>query len=129
MNYLQMIGDRALRRFKYDENNRPGHEDYGAEHRDASSIETADLVISKAVGEWHYPVLDIDYPAALVPSSTPGHFHLYLNRAVPWEKYQAVLDALADACLIESGYRNASKERGYTSVRLPWRPKKQETAA
>src|SRR4051794_39832810 len=26
-------------------------------------------------GDWHSPVLDIDFEARLIPSSTPGHYH------------------------------------------------------
>jgi hypothetical protein len=68
----------------------------------------------------HRPVLDLDLPAQLIPSSTPGHFHLYLDREVEHEPYMRLLDALADCGLIEDGYRNASRDRGYTAVRLPW---------
>jgi hypothetical protein len=68
----------------------------------------------------HRPVLDIDLPAQLVPSSTPGHFHLYLDVEVPHGAYMALLEALAAAGIIERGYCNASRERGYTAVRLPW---------
>ena len=71
--------------------------------------------------EWmHRPVLDIDFPAALVPSTTPGHFHLYLDRLMSWRMYEQLLEALADAGIIERGYATASTERGYSSVRLPW---------
>lgn len=68
----------------------------------------------------HAPVLDIDYHAELIPSSTPGHFHLVLDKALPWDKYQKVMRALADADLIEPGYAGASSARGYSAIRLPW---------
>lgn len=71
-------------------------------------------------GRTHRPVLDLDLPAQLIPSSTPGHFHLYLDVEVPHRAYMALLDALAVAGVIEEGYRNASRERGYTAARLPW---------
>lgn len=68
----------------------------------------------------HRPVLDIDVPAQLIPSSTPGHFHLYLDVEVEHEAYMGLLDALATVGILEPGYVSASKERGYTAVRLPW---------
>lgn len=68
----------------------------------------------------HRPVLDLDLPAKLVPSSTPGHWHLYLDVAVPHSTYMDLLVALAAAGIIERGYCDASRERGYTAVRLPW---------
>lgn len=69
---------------------------------------------------WHTVMLDLDLPARLVPSSTPGHSHLYIDAAVPWDKYAALLRALADADVIEDGYANASIVRGHTALRLPW---------
>lgn len=77
---------------------------------------------------WHKPVLDIDFPAQLIPSSTEGHFHLYLDKELPWDKYQRLLTALAEAGVIEVGYANASIARGYTSVRLPWVSKDDDPA-
>jgi len=68
----------------------------------------------------HRPVLDLDFPAALIPSSTPEHFHLYLNHAVTWAGYVELLDALAKVGVLEPSYVEASKRRGYTAVRLPW---------
>ena len=74
----------------------------------------------------HRPVLDIDIPARLIPSSTPGHHHLYLDVDMPWDKYEALLKALADAGVIEQGYLLAALDRGATFVRLPWVGKKEE---
>jgi len=68
----------------------------------------------------HKPILDIDFPAKLVPSSTEGHFHLYLDKELSWEQYEKLLRALADAGIIEQGYANASIERRYSAARLPW---------
>lgn len=68
----------------------------------------------------HAPVLDLDFPCQLLPSSTPGHFHLVMDIMVPWMKYRRVLEAMADAGMLESGYVDASIQRGYTSIRLPW---------
>lgn len=68
----------------------------------------------------HWPVLDLDIPAALVPSSTPGHSHLYLDVRVSEDAFWRMCDALAGAGVLQPGYVNACKSRGYTSVRLPW---------
>lgn len=74
----------------------------------------------------HRPVLDIDFPAALLPSTTPGHFHLFLDKKLTWEKYARLLSALADAGIIEEGYEDASYNRQFSSVRLPWVKKNEE---
>jgi hypothetical protein len=66
------------------------------------------------------PILDIDFPAWLIPSSRPGHFHLYIDRAIPKDKYLAMVTAMAEAGLVEEGYAGAAERRGYTGVRLPW---------
>lgn len=68
----------------------------------------------------HYPVLDLDFPAELIPSSTPGHFHLYLGKAVPSNAYFEMLETMVGAGILEEGFVNASIARGYTAARMPW---------
>lgn len=73
-----------------------------------------------SVGGRHTVMLDIDVPAVLVPSSTPGHSHLYIDAAMEWPVLEALLKALANAGVIEPGYAGASISRGATFLRLPW---------
>jgi hypothetical protein len=91
--------------------------------QEVESVDDATLVSSVSMvmgGEaWHLPVLDLDYEAHLEPSSTPGHYHLYLDRHVEHDKYMRLLEALADCGLIEWGYYDAGKKRGATFVRVP----------
>lgn len=68
----------------------------------------------------HSPVLDIDIPAHLVPSSTPGHSHLYFDHLMTWRQYKRFLKALAKVGILENGYVKASIRRGHTAVRVPW---------
>lgn len=105
----------------------------------------ANLVSSQLIdSDTHMPVLDIDSWAwkspdlwnlvrsyggsdvvgHLVPSSTFGHFHLYLQVEIPSDEYLALLPRLADAKVIQPGYAAASIERGCTRVRYPgtWKP-------
>ncbi len=79
-------------------------------------------------GAQHFPVLDLDIPAYLLPSSTEGHSHLYLDVQLDDARFWALCDALAEAGILEPGYVSACKARGYTSVRLPW-VKKAEVSA
>lgn len=68
----------------------------------------------------HSPVLDIDFPVRLVPSATPGHFHLYLDGlAISTPVYEDLLRALAKAGVIEKGYAEAGIRREATFV---WKP-------
>jgi hypothetical protein len=68
----------------------------------------------------HAILLDIDVPAWLVPSSTEGHSHLYVDVHCREEDYFAFLDAAAKVGLIQYGYASASKKKGATFLRLPW---------
>lgn len=68
----------------------------------------------------HRPVIDIDIPVRLIPSSTPGHGHLYLDVELTWDDYLMLLEAMAAVGIVESGFLNIAKERGGTYVRLPW---------
>jgi hypothetical protein len=99
-------------------------DEYGANDRVLTDNLDEANVITSAVkataGMTHKVVLDIDLPAKLVPSSTEGHFHLYIDHEVAWPKYEALLDALADAGIVEQGYVGASVARGFTAARLPW---------
>ena len=93
----------------------------GATRRPAP-IQDALLISSEtaASNHVHRPVLDIDVPARLVPSSTPGHHHLYLDVDLTWGRYRDLLAALAAAGVIEDGYVRAAEARGATHARLPW---------
>jgi len=104
-------------------------ESYTPGHELTDDLSEAHVITSGIKGAWnsHRPLLDIDFPAALVPSTTPGHFHLYLDKELSWDKYEDLLKALGKAGILESGYVAASIARGYTSVRLPWVKKKAKT--
>lgn len=72
-------------------------------------------------GKQHAPALDIDIPAALVPSTTPGHHHLYLDVAMSWRDYRRLLRALAKAGVIEQSWAKASIASENTVLSVPWR--------
>lgn len=91
--------------------------------------------------DWHLPVFDVDVPrtvlvdndiqtsspsllllyrpslARWVPSTTPGHHHVYVDWPVKWWEYQQMLESLYLKGVIEEGYLNAAFKRGYTTVR------------
>jgi hypothetical protein len=73
---------------------------------------------------WHTVMLDIDHPARLVPSSRPGHYHLYIDHPMPQGDYFKLLEVMVEVGLVQEGYRNASVARGGTHLRLPWVKKK-----
>jgi hypothetical protein len=80
----------------------------------------ANLISSQIAGSKdHSIMLDIDVEAHLVPSSTPGHSHLYIDVALSWRRYRRLLRALKRAGVIEPGYYKASRLRRHTALRLP----------
>lgn len=100
----------------------------GRTHDVVADIASANVITSEVAATRDFPphmqahrlVIDLDVPAVLVPSSTPGHSHLYIDAPMNWAQYRKVLRALSEAGIVESGYVGASEARGYTAVRLPW---------
>lgn len=74
--------------------------------------------------EWHAPVIDLDMPCRLLPSSTPEHYHLYIDQAVDWKNYAQLLKALRDCHFISYGYYEAAMKHKETYVR--WGTTKQQ---
>lgn len=85
-------------------------------------VDQANIAISTSAidSTWHYPLIDFDIPVHLVPSSTEGHSHLYIDRALTWQQYRNLLSALEVAGLVGTGTVEAAMIRGYTALRLPW---------
>lgn len=78
-----------------------------------SDEEHGNLVSSLCEDGQHRPALDIDLPARLVSSSTPGHFHLYFDDlALSWDAYLELLDALAKAGIVSTAWVGHCRERG-----------------
>ena len=70
----------------------------------------------------HAIILDIDYPAHLIESSTTGHYHLYLDvpSGVKHDDYMELLALLGRIGVVEKGYAEVSIKRGHSDLRLPW---------
>lgn len=117
----------------YDADGDPVPESYDADDsRAPSGIRLPDDNLAASISQEHlfehYPVLDLDFPTALIPSTTPGHFHLYLGRRLTWDNYVKLLTVLGEVGILEEGYVAASLRRGYTAVRLPWISKEAPSA-
>jgi len=65
----------------------------------------------------HAPTLDIDFPIQCYESSTPGHYHLLIERPMTWKQYKKFLYALMKAGIIEEGYYKASIKKGGSFLR------------
>jgi len=82
-----------------------------------SSPEEANLISSLCESGKHAPVIDIDVPISVFPSSQLGHNHLYIDKEITWNQYTRILKALAAAGIVEDGYLKASLAKGYSCVR------------
>lgn len=78
---------------------------------------------SPEVGPVHAPVLDLDLEHVYYESTTPGHAALLLNVALTWEQYQKLLAVLEELGIIQHGFAEASRQRGYSACRTPWTKK------
>lgn len=98
-----------------------------------SSIALDALSFTFPADEVHLPCFDLDktlmaheermvaarFPDyRLVPSSTPGHFHVYSDTPLDGETYFGHLQDLADFDIVEQGYVNACRVRESTFVRM-----------
>jgi hypothetical protein len=102
----------------------------GNDHEGVTDIERANLItsiveaggLSHLGGDFamHKVVIDVDLPVRVIESSTPGHFHLFIDHEMTWLTYVALLRALTAAGIVEPGYLAAAQGRGHTAVRLPW---------
>lgn len=104
----------------------------GAPVPEVETLDEANVITSKvaSTANWmsplHKVVIDVDMPVTLVPSSTPGHFHLYIDHLLSWSSYKELLLALVNAGIIQQGYFDSSIMRGHTTLRLPWIKKEDE---
>jgi hypothetical protein len=84
-------------------------------------IDSANMITSESSPSgWHKAIIDIDFPAQLIPSSTPGHSHLYLDTLISKDVYLDLLDNLVKAGIVQQGFADGARRRGASSVRLPW---------
>jgi len=126
----------ATRRLRYFSKNLPSGPKQGMTEKEyEESAENQDLRLVEGDEEYnlissltdvvdvHMPVYDIDGEwLRLVPSRTPGHYHLYVDKPMSWKRHAALLGALTSAGLVEKGYERASLVRGMTLVRPPSPP-------
>lgn len=98
--------------------------DYDGKNEPTDDLKRAEVILSTVAGDYsqnmHRPVLDIDMPVYVIPSSTEGHHHLYIDKEMTWSQYEKLLTVLADVGIIERGYASACKSRKHSAVRLPW---------
>lgn len=87
------------------------------QERVAALPEDANLVSSLCADGQHMPAIDIDLPIRVKPSSTEGHFHLFIDKKIPAEKYWELLRVMADCGIVEQGFYELSVARGSSFLR------------
>lgn len=69
-------------------------------------------------GDSHTVLLDLDTEVRLMPSKTPGHYHLWLpGNNLSWEEYSRLLFVLLELRIIEHGFYEASIKREASFIR------------
>lgn len=101
-----------------------GYEDTLANLEQTADPEKANAITSAAAdGSGHKLIIDVDFPVHAVPSSTPGHFHLYIDKIISFDHLVGILHAMSDAGIVEPGYAGAVEDQGFATVRAPWTKK------
>lgn len=89
-------------------------DDYGHSRRCENIVEDpdGDLFTSLLSNGEHAALFDIDMPAVLRPSKTPGHYHLIVGQTMSWRRYKRLLRAMVRAGLVEQEWYRLVKRRG-----------------
>lgn len=83
----------------------------------------ANLISSIRVDEKHVLLLDLDMEHFYVPSSTPGHGHLYINAELTYDQLYEILQPLVKYGIVQRGIYEGFLRRGWLSLRLPGQAK------
>lgn len=94
-----------------------------------SDIRDANLISSLTNWGTHMPAIDIDLPVHVLPSSTEGHFHLYIEHELTWKQYKELLAVMVKCGIVEEGYFKAALSSRMTLLRKPGVRKPEPVAA
>lgn len=83
----------------------------------------ADVVSSLTLNGKHAPAIDIDLPVRALPSGTPGHSHLYIDKELTWEQYEKLLKVMVEVGIVDKAYLEMSQKDKMSYLRLPEKPK------
>jgi hypothetical protein len=82
-----------------------------------SDSEKANLIGSLCADGSHMPALDIDLPCSLVPSTTEGHFHMYIDKPMSFMAYKKLVAAFIEAGIVEPNIMKYMEMNGMTTLR------------
>lgn len=113
---VKTVADRLLFRTVTPISDSPYEED---PERVPSEHGYATLVSSKLPNGNHKPVIDLDLPCTLAESSTPGHYHLFIDKEMSFGQFLNILQAMTDAGVVQPGFNRFTREREQAFVRYP----------
>lgn len=85
-----------------------------------SDCKDANLVASLRDDGTHAPAFDLDRRAFLIPTTTSGNHHMYIDEVLSWRQYRALLRGFYKSGLLDPSVYWRSLYRGSTHVRPPW---------
>lgn len=88
-------------------------------NRHLTMQQDANLISSKTTDGRQMPIIDLDFNFHIVPSSTPGHVHLFIDHPMSKFRWAALMLALWFSGSVEMGYAVWSLRRGGNFVRMP----------
>lgn len=88
-------------------------------HRVTPGYESPNLISSITTDGKQMPIIDMDFPHHFLPSTTPGHSHLYIDVKMSKLQWAILMWALYQAGVVELGYFVWSIRRGGNFMRLP----------
>lgn len=87
-------------------------------------VEDANLVSSRTTDGRQMPIIDLDFDFEIRESSTPGHYHLLLNKPISNVKFVVLMLVLWWTGSVEMGYAVWSIRRMGNFARVPGVAKK-----
>jgi hypothetical protein len=115
----EFLGDRILHRTDTAiKNDSEATEWEDPEYLEADEVD-ATLATSLLPNGNHMPVIDIDLPCMLLPSTKPGHHHLIINKEMTWGQFLNMLQAMTDAGVVQPGFNHHTRRRGRAFIRYP----------
>lgn len=91
---------------------------YKKEHVEVHPLD-ANLISSKKANGKHVLFLDLDQNNKVVPSSTHGHTHIYVDTDLDLAALKEIVDVLAKHGIVQEGIKRQLDEYGFLTLRPP----------
>lgn len=90
---------------------------------DEAVLRSSEIMLEEETGvgwmdDLHAPAIDIDMECTLLPSSTEGHYHLYIDKPMSWANYEKLLTVMNDVGIVQDGFLKLARENKKTFLRV-----------